>query len=129
MTKTKRTIVRYSISFKQQVVREVEEEGVGIEQVRKRYGIKGTSTIQNWIRKFGREHLLNKVIRIESMEEKDRLKQLEQENKKLKMALADAYLAKDCLEVLVELANEHYKTDLKKSFGGKEQKGSTKDTA
>ena len=73
---------------------------MSIEQLRKRYGIKGAGTIQKWIRKFGREHLLNKVIRIESMEEKDRLKQLEQENKKLKMALADAYLAKDCLEVL-----------------------------
>ena len=126
MTKTSRKVIRYSISFKQQVVREIEEEGKGIEEQRRRYGIKGMSTIQQWIRKFGREHLLNKIIRIETMEEKDRIKQLEQENKKLKMALADAYLAKDCLEVLVELANEHYKTDLKKSFGDKGPAGSGK---
>ena len=128
MTKTGRKVIRYSIGFKQQVVREIEEEGLGIEDQRRRYGIKGSSTIQTWIRKFGREHLLNKILRIETMNEKDRIKQLEQENKKLKMALADAYMAKDCLEVLVEVANEHYKTDLKKSFGDKAREGSVKDT-
>lgn len=129
MTKRDQKIIRYSISFKQQVVREVEEEGVGIDQIRRRYGIKGTGTIQNWIRKFGREHLLNRVIRIETMNEKDRLKQLEEENKKLKIALADAYLAKDCLEVVVDLANEHYKTDLKKNFGDREQNSCKRDIA
>ena len=33
------------------------------------------------------------------------------------MALADAFLAKDCLEGVIKMANEEYKTDLKKSFG------------
>lgn len=127
MSKNSRPCIRYSISFKQQVVREM-EEGSSIIELRRRYNIKGGETIQKWIRKFGREHLLNKVIRIETMEDKDRLKQLEQENKKLKMALADAYMAKDCLEVLIELANKEYKTDLKKSFGDQQQSGSAKNT-
>ena len=51
------------------------------------------------------------------MNEKDRLKELEAENKKLKMKLAETYLAKDCLEELVKMANEIFKTDLKKNFG------------
>jgi hypothetical protein len=51
------------------------------------------------------------------MDERDRLKQLEADNKKLKMALADAYMAKDCLEGVIRMANEEYKTDLKKNFG------------
>jgi hypothetical protein len=49
----------------------------------------------------------------------DRQKELEQENKRLKIALAEAVLAKDALETLVEVANEHYQTDLKKNFDTK----------
>jgi len=119
--------VRYSIGFKQLVVRELEEHGYSYSYIRNKYGVKGGATIQNWIRKFGKYHLLNKVIKIETMNEQDRLKQLEQENKKLKIALADAYMAKDSLQVVIDIANEHYRTDLKKSFGDKAS-GSSKTT-
>ena len=51
------------------------------------------------------------------MGETDRLKQLEEDNKKLKLALADAYMAKECLEGVIKMANKEYKTDLKKNFG------------
>lgn len=112
-----RTITRYSISFQQMVVKEI-EEGNNFEHVRKKYFIGGCGTIQNWVKKYGKHHLLNKQVKIETMTEKDKLKQLELENKKLKMALADAFLAKDCLEEVIEMANKEYKTDLKKNFGG-----------
>ena len=51
------------------------------------------------------------------MEEKDRIKQLQEEVKKLKLALADSLLAQRSLEVVIEEANKEYKADLKKSFG------------
>jgi len=109
-------IIRYSNSFRRHVVEEV-EQGMSIYAVQKRYGIKGGSTIQKWLRKFGKTHLLNQVIRIETMEEKDRIKHLEEEVKKLKLALADSLLAQRSLEVVIDEANRSYKTDLKKSFG------------
>ena len=109
------------------VVQEV-EKGSSINFVRKRYDIKGGGTVQRWIIKFGKDHLLNKITRIETMDEKDKLKQLELENKKLKMALADAYMAKDCLEAVIKFANEEYKTDLKKTFGDGPQQHSAKNT-
>jgi transposase-like protein len=110
--------IRYSIGFKQMIVKEV-EEGSSMEFVRKKYDIGGGATIQKWIRCFGKHHLLNKIIRVETMNEKDRLKQLEQDNKKLKLALADAYMAKECLEGVIRMADEEYKTDLKKNFGNR----------
>ena len=116
MAKQQRELVRYSISFKQKVVREV-ESGLGIEAARRRYGIKGYGTIQRWLKKFGKNHLLNKIVRVEVKGEKDRIKELEAEVKKLKIALADATLAKDALETLVEIVNEHYHTDVKKNLG------------
>lgn len=111
-----RIINRYSISFKQMVVKEI-EQGICIEQARKKYDIKGSHTIQQWITTFGKNHLLNKIVRIETMDERSKIKQLEEDNKKLKMALADAYMAKECLEGLIDMANKEYKTDLKKNFG------------
>lgn len=118
-----RSVNRYSISFKQMIVKEV-EAGHGFDFIRKKYDIAGKSTIQNWVQAFGKNHLLNKLVRIENMNEKDKLKQLEQDNKKLKLALADAHMAKVLLEGVIELANEEYKTDLKKNFGGPLPKGS-----
>jgi transposase len=117
MAKQQGTTVRYSISFKQKVVKEIEEEGLTFSQARRRYGIAGGQTLQNWVASFGKNNLLNKVVRVEMKGEKDRVKQLEAEVKKLKIALADATLAKDALETLIEVVNEHYQTDVKKNLG------------
>ena len=122
MTKERRPVVRYSLSFKQRVIREMEEQGLTKAEVSRRYGIKGVGTVHKWICKFGKNNLLNKNIRIETMEEKDRIKQLQEEIKKLKLALADSLLAQRSLEVVIEEAGKEYKTDLKKSFG---ESGST----
>lgn len=117
MTNERRKVFRYSLSFKQQVIREIEQEGISMEAVKRKYGIKGAMTVQTWLRKFGKTQLLNQVIRIETMDEKDRIKGLEDEIKKLKLALADSLLAQRSLEVVIDEANKEYRTDLKKSFG------------
>jgi transposase-like protein len=126
MTKQRRTITRYSISFKQKVVREIEEEGLGISEASRRYGIKGGSTIHKWLIKFGKNHLLNKIVRVEMKGEKDRVKELEAEVKKLKIALADATMEKYALETLVNIVDEHYQTDVKKNLGQQLSKGVAK---
>lgn len=128
MTKTVRTIKRYSISFKQKVVREIEEEGISISSAGRRYNITGAETIQKWLYQYGKHHLLNKIVRIETMEEKDRIKQLEEENKRLKLAYADASMERDILKTLVDIVNEHYGTDVKKNLGAKLSKGNRKST-
>ncbi|MDX5478035.1 MAG: hypothetical protein LPJ98_06215 [Cyclobacteriaceae bacterium] len=116
MTKTVREFNRYSISFKKQVVEEL-EKGSSYSYLQKKYDIRGAETIQRWVRSFGRDHLLNKSVRIETMDEKRRLKELEEENKRLKLALADSIVANKMLETLINVANDEYKTDLKKNFG------------
>ena len=126
MTRQPRTIIRYSISFKQKVVKEIEEEGLGISEAARRYGITGCSTIPKWLQQFGRNHLLNKIVRVEMKEEKDRVKELEAEVRKLKIALADATMEKQVLEKLIDVVNEHYQTDVKKNLGQQPSKGVTK---
>src|SRR3954465_8823257 len=102
MAKERRTIIRYSISFKQQVVKEIEEEGLSYEEAKRRYGIKGNATIQKWLAQLGKNHLVNKVVRIEMKGEKDRVKELEAEIKKLKAALADSALENYAMKTLIE---------------------------
>ena len=119
-------MIRYSISFRQKVVREIEEEGLTVQAAKRRYGIGGGQTIQRWIRKFGKYHLLEKIVRIETMEEKDQVKKMQEEIRKLKLALADSLMAQKCLESVIQEANKEYKTDLKKSFGSDASKDSGK---
>ncbi len=46
----RRIIVRYSMSFKQQVVEELESDRFSnISEVQKHYGIAGTTTVRNWL--------------------------------------------------------------------------------
>lgn len=114
--KEQKISIRYSISFKQMVIKEA-EQGCSFETLRRKYDIRGGETIQKWVKFYGKSHLLNKIIKIETMDERDRFKQLEADNRKLKIALAESYMAKDCLEGVIRMANEEYKTDLKKNFG------------
>jgi hypothetical protein len=75
------------------------------------------SIVSKWLKKYGRTELLNTIIRVKMRNEDDKIKALESENKRLKIALADAVLAKDCLETLIEVVDEHYQTDVKKNLG------------
>lgn len=126
MTKARRKVVRYSISFKQKVVREIELEGLSVSEANRRYGITGGTTIRKWLRELGRSHLLNVVTRVEMKDERDRLLEMEKEIKKLKIALADAYLSRDCAEEVIKQAGKIYGEDLKKKFGDKASAASGK---
>jgi transposase-like protein len=119
VTKGLKTYNQYSICFKEKIVQEV-SSGSSISSVCRRYGIKCGATFQSWIKKFGRDDLLHKVVRIEMKGEEDRLKTLEKELKATKIALAEKTMALDALETLIEKANRHYETDLKKNFGRKQ---------
>jgi transposase len=112
-----KTIIRYSTAFKQKVVSEIESGKFSIEKARKIYDIGGGSTIPSWIKKFGKNHLLAKVVRVEMKNEQDKLKQLEQKIQQLESALAQAHLKNICLESMIECVEEHYHIDVKKNFG------------
>jgi transposase-like protein len=114
MPKKQKTIYRYSSCFKEKIVQEV-AAGSSISEVSRKYDIKGGSTVQYWIRKYVRKELLNTVIRVKMRSEDDKIKQLEV--RRLKIALADAVLAKDVLVILIEEVDKEYHTDVKKNFG------------
>lgn len=117
-----REIIRYSEAFKLEVLKELENGFMSKKELSDRYGIKGTETLTNWARKYGKESLINRVIRVEKPNERDRLKELKKENQKLKDALASAYLKQITAENFLEVVSEMMGTsvaELKKKLGEK----------
>jgi transposase len=108
-----RTAIRYSEAFKQQVVDEVSRgKFSSAYKAQQAYGIRGNATVVKWIRKYGRDDLLPKCIRIETMEEKDRLKEARKRIKELEAALADAHIDQ-CLEhAFLEIACERMDVEM-----------------
>ncbi len=99
------TTMRYSEAFKLQVLRELTEGRLpSIEAARRAYGIRGTSTIQRWMCRYGRTDLLGKVIRVETPKEVSELKQLRLRVRELEKALADAHLDGRLADAYLEVA-------------------------
>ena len=111
-----RKIIRYSDCFKRSVVLEIEKDGLTIQQARDRFGIAGTNTVQRWLKKYGRSHLLNKVVRVETRDEIDELKRLREENERLKIAYDELAIDHKLSEKVIEKADEVFGLELKKNY-------------
>lgn len=111
-----KTILRYSQAFKLKIVNEIESGKLTISRAQRIYDIKGSETIQSWIKRMGKLHLLNKVVRIEMKDEADKVKALEKDKAKLESALAQAHLRIMALENMLDLASKEYGEDIKKKY-------------
>ena len=81
--------IRYSEAFKMEAVRELESGDLPYMEIQRKYGIKGSSTVQKWVRKYGNGSR-GKVIRVERPEEINELKRLRGRVRLLESSLADA---------------------------------------
>jgi len=109
-----RLVIRYSPAFKRKVVEEIERGKFTVGEVRRIYDIKGADTINRWLKNLGREHLLNRVIRVEMKDEKDKLRELERQKRELESALAQAHLKILSLETMIDIAEERFDIKIKK---------------
>jgi len=109
-----RKFIRYSEAFKQKIISEIESGEISISQAQRIYEINGGDTIQKWIKKHGKYHLLNKVVRVEMKDEKDKIKLLEKQKRELESALANAHLKILALESTIEVAESQFGIPIKK---------------
>jgi transposase-like protein len=93
-----RDVIRYSEAFK---LRLVEEVAAGkyrsLDEAGRRNGIRGGSTLRRWIKQYGREDMLPKRIKVETMNEIDELREARRRIRELEAALANAHMDY-CLE-------------------------------
>lgn len=113
--------IRYSEAFKMAVVREVEQQDLAFDQVRRKYGIGGCPTVQAWVRKYGNGSRGIR-IRVEKPEEISELKRLKERVRQLESALADANIDRALERAFTELACERAGVEVeefKKKAAGK----------
>lgn len=107
------TIKRYSEAFRRQVVSEY-ENGASKTGLQKKYGITGQETINNWIRKYGKEGFRHELIEIQTADEIRRVRELEKQVQELQQALGQMTLEKLKLESILEVIQEE-KQEVKKN--------------
>ena len=120
----RKPVVRYSEAFKHQVLRELEEGKFdSVVSARRAYGIRGGETVRGWIRRYGRMHLLGKVVRVETPKEVDEAKELRKRVRELEKALADAHIDSRLdaayLRIACRAAGIEDVDDFKKKHAGK----------
>jgi len=116
--KMKKELISYSEAFKMKVVEEISQgKFSSVLHAQKTYGIMGANTIRKWVTKYGKEEMLTKRVRVETMNEIDELKEAKKRIRDLEKALADSHMDY-CLErAFLEIACEQMGTnreDLKK---------------
>ncbi len=110
-----RNFKRYSETFRLEVVKKIESGKLTIPQARRVYDITGGETIERWLKKYGKDHLINRAVYVKMKDESDKIKQLEKEKQALESALAQSHLKITALESMIEAAESHYKFDIKKT--------------
>lgn len=117
----KRTQKDYSMSFKLQVVEEVERGEISVTAAQKKYGIQGNTTIINWLRKYGTFDWENKTPSNMPKTHEQKLMELEQKVKLLEKQ--KAFLEKQVetadkkaiiFDMMISLAEKEYNIPIRK---------------
>jgi len=115
-------IIRYSKSFKMQLVREVETGKSNAWAVQRKYDIKGANTVMRWVRQFG-SGKYGKLIRVERANEVNEAVRVRGELRRVKEALADTHVALALEQAFLAVACEELDQSLeafkKKHVGGR----------
>jgi transposase len=112
----------YSDEFKKGVVDEVLKGVLSKEEARNKYGIKGSSAVLNWIRKFDEnksKSMRSKKNPVKSGKSTD---ELEAENARLKQELDTEQLRNRALNVMIDIAENQFKIPIRKKSGAKQSK-------
>ena len=110
----KEIVKRYSQALKQQVVREY-ESGASVNKLQKKYGIRGSVTIQRWIKKYSHAGLRSEVMVIQSPEDQIEFKAMKSRIVDLESALAESVLENRMLKATLEVASDALGMDLTKT--------------
>ena len=104
--------IRYSEAFRLNVVGEIESGRFsGPHAASVAYGIRGATTVQNWLRLYGRKDLMRHQVLITTMEEHDEKKALRKRVSDLEKALADTHMKGLLGDAYLEIACERLGMD------------------
>lgn len=104
-----KTVLRYSEAFKRKVVSELEcGKLASVTEAQRRYGIKGALTVRGWVRSLGKNHLLSKVVRVETADEALEVERLRKRVAELERTLAQTQVESVMSQALVKVIWEDF---------------------
>lgn len=109
----------YEESLKREVVREVKSGLLSQEEARRKYGIRGSSTILGWIRKFDDSNQTRNEM---SHNEKTPKELLLQRIKELERQLEDEKLRSEGLSKMIDIAEDQLDIEIRKKLDTKRSK-------
>lgn len=119
----KRTQKDYSVSFKLQVVQEIELGQLSRTQACHKYGIQAKSTVREWLRKYGTFDWQDQTQTIMAQTPEQRILELEAKVKLLEKQKARAeYLAERAdkkviiFDMLLDMAEKEYDIQIRKNY-------------
>lgn len=129
----KRTQKDYSMSFKLSVVKEYEAGGIGLQELSRKYGIQGDSTVRKWLNKYGTFDWQNRVVypmvktkELELLELREKIKVLERKNARLEKELEVQDLKAGFFDIMIDIAEKEYGVDIRKKCSPEQLKKSKK---
>jgi transposase len=118
----KRTQKDYSMSFKLQLVQEIERGQLTVTEAAKKYGIQNRTTVVQWLRKFGNFDWENKTPFTMSKSPEQKIMELEAKVKLLEKQKSflerQAFVADKkaiIFDMMIDIAEEEYKIDIRKN--------------
>lgn len=119
----KRTQKDYSLSFKLQLVEEIEQGLLTKSQAKDKYGIQGDSTVSKWLKKYGKFDWEHKTTNLMSKIPEQKILELEAKVALLEKQKARAeYLAERSdkkviiFDMLLDLAEKEYDIKIRKNY-------------
>ena len=119
----KRTQKDYSLSFKLQLVEEIEQGFLTRSQAQAKYGIQAGSTITRWLKKYGNfdwEYrsitAMSKTPEQKILELEAKIKLLEKQKKRAEHLAERADKKVIIFDMLVDLAEKEYSIDIRKNY-------------
>ncbi|WP_199734699.1 helix-turn-helix domain-containing protein [Flavobacterium sp. RSP15] len=118
----KRTQKDYTISFKLQIVQEIERGQLTSTEATKKYGIQCRKTVVQWLRKFGNFDWENQIPfnmtkspEQKIMELEAKVKLLEKQKSFLEQQAFVADKKAIIFDMMIDIAEEEYKIDIRKN--------------
>lgn len=121
----KRKINHFTDELKLQVVQEYLETDLSQVELQRKYGIKGNTSILNWMRKFGLQEPNENLIEIRHAMSKETEKtsherELENKVKELEKLLEHEKLRTTALNTMIDIAERELKISIRKKSGAKQ---------
>ena len=131
----KRTQKDYSMSFKLQIVSEIESGVLSVYAATRKYGIQGGHTVTQWLRKYGKfdwQHQtpsnMPKTPEQKILELEAKVKLLEKQKALLEHQASQADKKAIIFDMMIDLAEREYHIDIRKNSSPGQSTNTEKDT-